>query len=1624
MKHMLNRGAVATVFFISILLLAPHARAEITDLSDVPLANSASTAVLPNLMYILDDSGSMTWDYMPDTVYNYPNCKYCSSTSTSSCSADATYCMYNADNVNSGYGQPPYFSNDFNQIYYNPDITYSPAVTSTGLSMGNQPPTAAQNDPFGVMYSGTSDLTKTFPDVYFCNIPSPSVPSSFTNTNVCRRNGIDNVQTGTNNYFLYFSNNVAAGTPLGGYPVATGTPATSFIYPVVNFAGHPFYFTISPNEYCSDANLINCALANTDGSAPTGFSIPAPLRYCGTPANAALSTAVSDTATVTTPKCRKKFDATSYTAPRYGRFRRVDLVPTLNNYPLRSTSMRTDCAGSTASPPFCTYAEEIQNFANWYSYYRIRLMMMKTASGQAFLAIDNRYRVGFITINPNTPVTGNKYLPLATFDSGQKSSFYSILYSQNNNGGTPLRQALARVGRHYAGLTSGINSGMPQDPIQYSCQQNFALLTSDGYWNEADALAVDLNNNPVGNQDNVANTSAPIFVSRATGTLDGLGTQTTNVQPTTTLEQTLCTANNATAFSAGAQTTCGCAAGQKRIMQRTISQTTTTQGTDNIQTSQITTTSPTTFQAITSCSSLVSTAVTPATVVEQQVITANAATTFAAVNGVSAGANITGPCAAGKKVVVQRTTTYNATVVTTDGVAAAPTNSGTAYSFATIGSCVSPQVTTAVTPTTIVAQQVVTNNALTTFAAVNGLSTGANANGTCSGGKKSVIQRTTTYNTTVVTTDGVVGSPTTSGTAYSFSNPFTGCTTNTLTAAATTTTNGSTSSATAGGPTPIAATAASSTGTTTTTTNGGTTLTTANITINPNPQVTPGTATTTSIPGGTPNTLADVAMYYYKTDLRTSGAMATNNVPTTQKDITPQQHMVTFTLGLGLTGLLDYIPNYDTSTTGDFAKIKNSSTGCSWTTGTCNWPAPVSGTNTTLDDLWHAAVNGRGFYYSASNPNTLSAGLAGALSALKVATAAASASATSTPNITLTNNFIYSSTFRTVNWDGEITAQQIDPATGNVLAPIVWSAQTQLDALASPTSDTRTIYTFSATNSNKLRPFLWTSLSSTEQAIFANQCPALSQCPTLSIADQANANSGPNLVNFLRGQSQYSSSVTSPFRFRQHVLGDSTDAAPLFVQTPHFSFNDSVTPSYATFQANNASRQPMLYVAANDGMLHAFNGATGAEVWAYVPRIVFSLLPGLASDNWDVRHKNIVDGSPQLMDVYDSTLSKWRTILIAGLNKGGRGFYALDITDPNSPQALWEICSDSTVCAISDADIGDSYGYPVITKRPADGKWVALVTSGMNNVSPGTGRGFLYVLDALSGAILTKVETGAGNTTTPSGLSRISAFANNFSVDNTATYVYGGDLYGNVWRFDMTAATPAVLKLAQLTDSTGNPQSITARPELSIISGFRVVYVGTGRYLGASDLADPATLTPPEQWAYQQSLYAIKDRNVALGNVRTSSPGLVQQTLTTTSLTTRSTSSNAVDWSGKDGWYVDFNPGNASPGERVNLDPQLVLGTLLVGTAVPNNSVCSVGGDSWLYQFNYQSGAFIASAPNSVVGQKFTGTTLVGIVVVALPSGNLKVEATDSTGNKTTVGVNAGGAGGSGKRVSWRELIQ
>jgi type IV pilus assembly protein PilY1 len=1080
--------------------------------------------------------------------------------------------------------------------------------------------------------------------------------------------------------------------------------------------GNPFYYTIEPIEYCKDAALTDCA-AQT--AAANGYTFAAPVRYCASAFDASRLDSFPSDGTPTSPhlqrldsskpRCRKKYEEDAgYVHPRYGQFRRVDIASSAGSFGGRP--LRTDCPRR----PNCNFGEEMTNFANWFAYYRTRMLMMKSAAGIAFGPIDSRYRVGFLTINPDTPVKKDRYLKIDGFTPAHRQAWYDTFYKQEPRGGTPLPQALARAGRHFAGIKDGINRGMDDDPMQYSCQQNFALLTTDGYW--SGRQGIDENGAAIGNLDSdTGKTPRPQF----------------------------------------------------------------------------------------------------------------------------------------------------------------------------------------------------------------------------DGGK-----------------------------------PF-----------------------------------------------------------NPDPSDPEYSSS---------GTLADVALHYYQTDLRQSGAIGAlgtdvsqNNVPTGDTDPANWQHMVTFGLGMS-EGLMDWRADYESpGATGDFDNVrKGALNACSWTTGPCNWPMPGNRKPSNLDDLWHAAVNGRGKFFYAGNTLATQAGLDTALTNLNERNAAGAAAATSTPNITPTDRAIFRTLYRTVQWDGDVTAQFIDPNDGSLLPTVAWSARDRLQRRVGPDDDTRTIYLADYGEADGIKSFEYGELDDAERAWFDNKCSPLSnmtQCALLDPATQLPlANSGPNLVDFLRGQTQHEVTL---FRDREFVLGDVVNATPLYVAAPRFAFGDRVSLPYLEWKQQPAirNRTPAVYVGANDGQLHAFNVNTGDEVWSFIPRQIAPGLWKLAEAKYATKHQYYVDGAPVSMDVWDGRT--WRTILVGGLNAGGRGFFALDITNPNAPRALWEFCNDRSLCSVTDPDVADpdigfSFGNPIITKRAADQRWVVLVTSGYNNVNPGDGRGYLYVLDAIRGTVLDKIGTGAGSTDRPSGFARISAWADNFAVDNSAKWVFGGDQEGNIWKIDLTEAQAKVLRLARALDAEGNPQPITTRPELGLVNDKdRVVYVGTGRYLGVRDLTDPRTQKPVGRWAWQQSIYAFKDLDTPLDNLRNPANKLVQQTLVELAGgTARTVSSNTVNWSTQNGWYLDLNPNNQSPGERVNVDPQLVLGTLIAVSNTPGATACSVGGDSFIYQLDYRSGSYVVGAPSNIVARKQTGALTAGLVIYQLQKGSIlgQIQRSETVMRKEDI-IIAPGATPS-RRTSWREI--
>ncbi|MCI4431218.1 MAG: hypothetical protein JHC40_18870 [Burkholderiales bacterium] len=1082
-------------------------------------------------------------------------------------------------------------------------------------------------------------------------------------------------------------------------------------------------------------------------------------------------------------------------------------------------------------------ADERTNFANWYSYYRTRMLAMKTATGRAFQAIGNKYRVGYMSINNNV---NPSFLDIATFEDvtgqTQKTNWFSKLYAATPNNSTPLREALSNAGRIYAGKKTSMYGVTVTDPIEYSCQKNFTLLSTDGYWNGNAGFQLDAST-AIGNQDS----SEPRPFNDG-GTLANVYQSTITVSGGNS-PKTVASSIKVNALEILKEATQSDSDSNK-VAQRIAS-------------------------AINACTS-----------------------------------STQGSCRiAGYKAVVSS----NVVTIT------APASVG-AISF---------------TPAII----------------------------------KS-------------------GAKTISATAFSGSS--------------------------------VAS-------------------------------------------GGVSDTLADVAQYYYQTDLRSTalgnqtGALGSdisaNEVLPGGEDIATHQHMTTFTLGLGARGRMIFSPDYKTNTTsGDFLAVKNgstaSSTVCTWqTAGTpCNWPIPGADKVENIDDLWHAAVNGRGTYFSATDPASLSFGLNSALQAINAITSDAAAATTSNPNVTDGDNFIFSSTFRSADWYGEFERRQINTSTGEPDDSADWQAKALLDANTS-----RTIYTRDSANpTTGLRLFTWANLTAAEQAYFSTPyisstaTPPLSQfCASgeicLTSANQTLA-SGSALLSFVRGDRSNeggAGDTSKYFRLRTSVLGDIVNGEAVYVKAPSFEYVD---PGYSAYKTSNASRTPMVFVGANDGMLHAFNaGASadggGAEVWAYVPQTLLPSLYKLADKGYSTSHQYYVDGSPTQGDVYFG--GAWHTVLVGGFNAGGRGYYALDVTLPGSPKALWEISNATT----GFSNLGYSFGRPEITKLK-DGTWVVLLTSGYNNVSPGDGQGYLYVVNAATGALIRSIGTGVGSSSAavagicatapcPSGLAQIRAWVDNTKVDNTVQRVYGGDLFGNVWRFDVNGDVGAsgydAQLLATLRGSSGNVQSLTAKPELGKVAGFAVVFVGTGRYLGATDLSN----------SDGQSIYAIKDAlgSTSLGNPRAAGTTFVQQTLTastcpasatfcTLNTPIRTGSSVAVNFATNNGWFVDL-PGTR---ERATTDPQLALGTLAVTTDLLNASACTVGGTSFINFFDYKTGAAVAPANRMV--SVFLGNALATRPVLlrfADASVRSLVRMSDNTWQTppTPIPPSPGGT----RRTSWRELV-
>jgi type IV pilus assembly protein PilY1 len=1539
-----RRGlAVAAAF--GLLLAAPVVTRGATDLSPVPLPTytvGSSVDVKPNILMVLDDSGSMDWDFMPDwAVLTYNN----------------------GTNYSVNYRTPPDYlrrNSAFNGVAYNPAVTYAPPVTfdASGKNTTKYPNitdwTAVPNDGYGIQSTSTSNLVDR--NNYYYTIEPGEYCNSPAMTN-CQTTQSGNYQypaplrwcdsAALTNCRALWDNSTFKYPRIAAPRVATVTVVSSGSRSISGLTVDGLQImkgsSITDNDddladsvrdqinACATAKAGNCTTVGyTASSSGRVVTIYAPGKTTATPVVTGGTGASSITGFVNAkiPLSPEYLSGSSQSsAPVPGYNLRTVITSTVTSYPKAGT--RTDCAGSS-----CTYTEEMTNYANWWAYYRTRMQMMKTATSRAFSSLDSaadiaanrtRYRVGYLTLNNNT---GSDFVNITDFDNAQKVTWFSRMLKAKPNSGTPLRQALSRAGQLYAGVLNGksLNGVTVNDPSQFSCQKNYTILSTDGYWNGADGQLLD------GSSMRDVNVDGLLPRPYNDGGRSVQQTRTSQLQKRSYTLQKRTSSNRGRSWT-GWSGTSSCTedfSGSGQTDCRFLNDTG--------------------YLNATSC-----TAVGP---------TSNGTTTECRYNNWTSWSTV-GSCTA------------------------APRSAGPTYNVGVAREC----------------------------------------------------QGTTT--------------------------------------------------------------------------------------------------------GGVNGSLADVAAYYYNTDLRDSSATGTsatgtctgpvispattptdlcaNNVLPFGRDNNPKQHMTTHTLGLGAQGRMVFsayqndasgqrVPSADywTQPSGDFYSVANGSIAnptqgiCSWMSAnaTCTWPTPDDDRIENIDDLWHAAVNGHGTYFSAQDPSTLASALTSVLSQIvntpRPGTAAAAAS--SNPNITSSDNFVFSSSYRSVEWYGELIMQQF--REDGTLSEQKWSAMRLLDCATTPwtaghtykagdtfssggscylvqsdfttggafdgssggeegqntlklsgTPLTRTIYTAGSTSA--LVPFTWTDMSAAQKAYFSapyinfvSASQGLSQFCTvgancLGTAAQTSA-AGQALVNFLRGDR---SNEGVYFRQRQHVLGDIVSSEARYVKEPLQKYLDAGYPEFKTLKTGRAST---VYVGANDGMLHAFDATTGQERWAFIPSAILPEMYKLADTDYSNKHRYFVDGTPEVGDFCPKdppatcTGAEWKTILVGGLNQGGKSFYALDITDPASPSLLWEF---------TNANLGYTYSNPRITKLQ-NGTWVVIVASGYNGTD-GVGR--LYVIKAADGTLVRSISTGVGSAANPSGLAKLAARSPLAPANNTVTEVYGGDLLGNLWRFDVNDAIGASGYDAQLVinlqDASGNPQPITAKPTVASINEKPLVMVGTGRYLGLTDLDDTTTFT----------MYAVKDKLDAttLTTPRTTGSNFVKQTMIDTQCpddapaticspgqTVRTVSAQPVDWSVRNGWYVDFLLG----GERSVTDATLALGTLVFTTVKPQASTVTtiigcngtdpgVNATSYLYYLNYLTGGAVDGTKN-VVGEELCTCIATRPSVVRAQSGAVEGiirtsggavagggETEGGEGESTDMGYTSrqdlpyAGTGGPTRRISWRELI-
>ena len=590
-------------------------------------------------------------------------------------------------------------------------------------------------------------------------------------------------------------------------------------------------------------------------------------------------------------------------------------------------------------------------------------------------------------------------------------------------------------------------------------------------------------------------------------------------------------------------------------------------------------------------------------------------------------------------------------------------------------------------------------------------------------------------------------------------------------------------------------------------------------------------------------------------------------------------------------------------------------------------------------DLWHMAINGRGKYYQATVARDLRNAFEDILQTILVDTSSSLAAGTGS-NLKLgQSGLAFLSAYDGKRWKGELAGVQVTSqgTTGNT----IWSAEKLLDNRNLGSSPRRIL----THNGSAPTTFQWTDLSTAQQNALKGTDP-----------DSV----GQARLNYLVGdRSLEQPKPNGTFRQRDSRLGSLVNSVPVYMPPPTLSaINYSGRRAFIT---SYAQRRPVLFVGSNGGMLHAFDASNtgGNELFAYVPRGVYSKLRDYTSAGY--QHQFMVDGSPMVGDAQIN--SEWRSVLVGTLGLGGRGFFVLNVTDPNSfasatPSSMVLFDRTEPTSTGTDQHIGHIASQPAVDDlddtRSAqivklnNGQWAAVLGNGVNSAS---GQAVLLIqqLDAGQNNSLLHIPTN-GSTNNGLGTPRLMDLDGN----GTADIAYSGDLQGNLWSFDLTSTNAAEWSARFnkrplfVARTAGNAvQPITAAPYVMRVPRSQSLQVafGSGRLMDTADATNTTT----------QSLYSVRDNFTYVRNtsgvltltetthIDNGRASLVAQTSNAFSGNFASTSSNPVDYASKRGWFLDLN----QSGERhlANADvfqDSIVRFKTMIPSTQPSGESCNL----------------------------------------------------------------------------------